>query len=227
MRSPTRAACGNPDLLCAGRAKVARVLVMRGGEDKGKGLWAKYNELLDKHPLPTKMATSAVLATLGDVIAQKLINKVAGYSFRGLGILVAVNVLYISPVLHFWYGTFEHLVTNVLKFPPGSLKSMVASVILDQLVNAPLTVLGFFCTFTTFDRVADVLARGSGSFGTLVPAIRQKIQAEYVSTMLANWKVWVLPQCLNFKVVPVNLRVGFANIVAIVWNTILSIVANR
>ena len=48
-----------------------------------------------------------------------------------------------------------------------------------------------------------------------------------MSTLISNWKVWVLPQLLNFKVVPPQLRLPFANVVALVWNVILSVLANK
>lgn len=209
-------------------------VVMRGGKAKMSttagdetGPWATYMKLLDKYPLRTKMVTSAVLATLGDVIAQKLIERASGYAFRRLLLLLCVNVLYIAPVLHVWYGLFEHLVTNVWKLKGGTLKSMVALVCLDQLLNAPLTIIGFFTSYAFLDVLFDRIVGGGAAFTSVGPAIRAKVAAEYVSTLLANWKVWVIPQCLNFKVVPPPLRVTFANLVAVVWNTILSIVANR
>jgi hypothetical protein len=53
------------------------------------------------------------------------------------------------------------------------------------------------------------------------------VKLEYTNALIANWKVWVGPQLLNFSVVPPILRVAFANVVAIAWNAILSIIANR
>ena len=74
----------------------------------------------------------------------------------------------------------------------------------------------------------DASAVASGSLASFsVAAIAAKLRAEYVLTIVSNWKVWVLPQLLNFAIVPVNLRVPFANLVGLVWTVILSILANR
>tara|TARA_B100000767_G_C19547623_1_gene443529 strand:+ start:603 stop:722 length:120 start_codon:yes stop_codon:yes gene_type:complete len=39
--------------------------------------------------------------------------------------------------------------------------------------------------------------------------------------------VWVLPQLLNFALVPPKLRLVFANAVALVWNVVISVMVNK
>ena len=45
--------------------------------------------------------------------------------------------------------------------------------------------------------------------------------------MLANWKLWVPFQFLNFRFVPPQLTVAAANCCAVVWNVILSLLSHR
>jgi protein Mpv17 len=40
--------------------------------------------------------------------------------------------------------------------------------------------------------------------------------------MLANWKIWPAANALSFAVVPLQYRVLFSNMVALVWNIYLS-----
>ena len=44
--------------------------------------------------------------------------------------------------------------------------------------------------------------------------------------MLANWKLWVPFQFLNFRFVPPQLTVAAANVCAVVWNVILSLLSH-
>ena len=45
--------------------------------------------------------------------------------------------------------------------------------------------------------------------------------------LLANWRLWVLPQLVNFRLVPPALRLPFGSLVALVWGVIQSIIVNR
>ena len=99
----------------------------------------------------------------------------------------------------------------------------------DQLINAPICIFGFFWAFAATDLTAAVLkgSLGAGLMANIGHATWVKIKADYWTTVISNWKVWIAPQLINFAVMPVPLRVPFANVVAVVWNVILSIIANR
>lgn len=189
--------------------------------------WKAYLGLLETRPIPTKMATAALLSAFGDVLAQTLDSSVVKFSLRRLLVLVTVNIVYFAPVLHVWYNVFDKIVAR-LKLKQGSWHATFTYLALDQLVNTPLTLFGFFAIFTLISAVSEacvgVPMPGLGALGV---AVSDKVKLEYANALLANWKVWVGPQLLNFSVVPPLLRVAFANVVAIAWNAILSIIANR
>ena len=48
------------------------------------------------------------------------------------------------------------------------------------------------------------------------------VRKNYVSSLLANWKIWTIPQIININLVPAEYRVLFANLVALVWNFYLA-----
>jgi hypothetical protein len=50
----------------------------------------------------------------------------------------------------------------------------------------------------------------------------QTVLLRYYPSLLANWKIWTIPQIFNLSLVPVHLRVLVANLVAFVWNIYLS-----
>jgi len=45
---------------------------------------------------------------------------------------------------------------------------------------------------------------------------------KFLNSLFANWKIWTVPQIININLVPVQYRVLFANLVALVWNFYLS-----
>jgi|OM-RGC.v1.021546378 hypothetical protein len=69
----------------------------------------QYEAALDASPMRTQMTTAAVLAGVGDVIAQRL-EGASGFAWRRFASLVTVNVLYIVPLLSFFYAANERLV---------------------------------------------------------------------------------------------------------------------
>jgi hypothetical protein len=189
--------------------------------------WGGYLDLLDKRPIYTKMATGAVLSAIGDTLAQTLDSSAVAFSVRRLIVLVTVNVLYFSPLLHHWYNFFDMVVAK-LKLETGSWACTFTCLALDQIVNTPITLVGFFCVFTLVNAISLVVVGGEvPAMGALVASVGTKLQVEYFNALLANWKVWTLPQVINFAFVPPKLRVAFANVVAVLWNAILSIIANR
>ena len=48
------------------------------------------------------------------------------------------------------------------------------------------------------------------------------VRDNYVATVLVNWKIWTIPQIINFNLVPVEYRVLFGNLVALIWNYYLA-----
>jgi protein Mpv17 len=51
---------------------------------------------------------------------------------------------------------------------------------------------------------------------------KEKLQKSYISGLKANYAVWPLVQTINFKFVPLNLRVLVVNVVSLGWNCFLS-----
>lgn len=189
--------------------------------------WSRYLQALEENPMPTKMATAAFLSGTGDVIAQGM-GGASSFALRRFLTLVAVNVLYIVPILTGFYAVNEWIV-NKLEMKDGWQKTGV-QLAFDQLINAPIVIAGFFTTFQVATAVAEALCTGFATMPSLsgiAQSVGAQLRAEYVSTVISNWKIWVLPQLVNFALVPPYARVAFANAIALVWNVVLSVVANK
>ena len=100
-------------------------------------------------------------------------------------------------------------------------KVVLAQTAFDQTAGAVLVISGFFVFFGLVTSVADGTLTVAG-----VPAVLSagaiKVRTELRPTILANWKLWPLANAANFALVPLQYRVLFTNLVAVIWNVYLS-----
>ena len=106
-----------------------------------------------------------------------------------------------SQVLHRWYACLHHHV------PSDGVGAVGLRLLLDQLCFAPLFIPTFMAT----------LRYCEGSTRPLAEA-----REHWWDTVIANWKLWVPAQAVNFGVVAPHYQVLFANGVAVCWNVYLS-----
>ena len=71
--------------------------------------------------------------------------------------------------------------------------------------------------------LAGAAAASQGKPTEIVP----RLKAGWWDSLVLNWKIWVPCQLVNFRFVPQNYQVLFANFVALIWNTGLSFIANK
>ena len=57
--------------------------------------------------------------------------------------------------------------------------------------------------------------------------INDKLSKDWLPTLMTNYSVWIPAQLINFKVVPPQLRVLWANVVGFFWSIYLSNAANK
>ncbi|XP_023231109.1 protein Mpv17-like [Centruroides sculpturatus] len=146
----------------------------------------------------------------GDIISQTIIEKkqfkkiemirVARFTFLG--------TFMVGPVLKTWYTVLEKFVG--VKGATSGLKKML----LDQTVFAPI----FLINFVT---IMGILQNETST------EIKKRIQRDYVTILMSNYKLWPTVQLFTFYVIPFQFRVIFVNVVAIFWNSYLSWKSNR
>ena len=183
---------------------------------KSTGLWTLYENQLVKHPLITKCVTGGFIGFSADIICQvnfvdnsiKAQEKQGAYwmSIDWLRTLkfTMMGAWFTSPILHVWYGFLAR------RIPGTDLWATVLRLSLDQLVFAPMFIPSFFAVTLMMD----------GTPEKVVP----KIKAEWFSTVIANYVVWVPAQFINFKFTPPHLQVLFSNMVGFFWNIYISYV---
>ncbi|KAJ7972049.1 Peroxisomal membrane MPV17/PMP22-like protein [Quillaja saponaria] len=180
------------------------------GDDGGGMNWSPlswYLDLLAKYPVVIKALTSAMLTLIGDLICQIVIDKVPSLDVKRTFLFSLLGLVLVGPTLHFWYLYLSRLVTL-----PGASGAFL-SLLLDQFLFSPIFIGAFLATLVTLE----------GRPSQVVP----KLEQEWFSSVLANWQLWIPFQFLNFRFVPQQFQVLAANVIALVWNVILSFKAHK
>ncbi|CAN6348857.1 unnamed protein product [Urochloa humidicola] len=182
-----------------------------GGGATGAKDWrfflAWYLMSLDKNPIATKAVTSAVLTLAGDLICQLVIDRVPELDLRRTFVFTFLGLALVGPTLHVWYLYLSKLVTI------SGASGAIARLMLDQFIFSPIFIGVFMSLLVTLE----------GKPSLVVPKLKQ----EWLSSVLANWQLWIPFQFLNFYFVPQKFQVLAANFVALAWNVILSFKAHK
>ncbi|KAJ6426045.1 hypothetical protein OIU84_026594 [Salix udensis] len=166
-----------------------------------------YLNLLANYPVLTKAVTSAILTLMGDLICQLVIDQVPSLDLKRTVMFTLLGLVLVGPTLHFWYFYLSKLVTV-----PGAWGALLR-LLVDQFVFSPIFIGVFLSTLVTLE----------GRPSQVIP----KLQQEWFSAVLANWQLWIPFQFLNFRFVPQQFQVLAANVIALVWNVILSFKAHK
>ncbi|KAJ4848101.1 hypothetical protein Tsubulata_023522 [Turnera subulata] len=146
-----------------------------------------YLDLLAKHPILTKAVTSAILTFLGDLICQLVIDQAPSLDLKRTFIFTLLGLVLVGPTLHVWYLKLSKLV------PAPGASGAFGRLLLDQFIFSPIFIGFFLSTLVTLE----------GRPSEVVP----KLQQEWFSAVLANWKLWIPFQFLNFRFVPQQFQV--------------------
>ncbi|DBB08125.1 hypothetical protein WJX82_004659 [Trebouxia sp. C0006] len=165
--------------------------------------WARYLRQLEREPLKTKAITSGSLAALSDITAQKLVSN-APLNWRRTIAMALFGLIWSGPSNHYWQKF-----TNQLFKGKKDAASVVQKVLIDNLVYSPvfnLLVMAY---------IATVVEGRSMSF------VQTKLQRDFPSLQLDSWKLWPLVSLINYKYVPLKLRVLVMQAIAFFWQTFL------
>ncbi|XP_067839877.1 protein Mpv17 [Heptranchias perlo] len=174
------------------------------------GPWRAYQRLLSKHPWKVQILTSGALIGFSDIISQQLIEQqgLANHNIMRTVKMTTVGLIYVAPVLGVWYRGLDRLVVGQSK--TAAFKKML----LDQFALAP-------CFLACFFSVTGLLR------GLSREEIWAKIQKDYKNALITNYYIWPAAQMLNFYFIPLAHRLAVVQIVALMWNTYLSWMANK
>ena len=165
-------------------------------------MWKRYEQLLEETPLLMKALTSLTGFALGDILAQKVIQKVDSFDFLRLLRLASFGFLVHGTSSHVFYGWLDG------KFPGTSAQVVFAKVLVDQVFWAPIFGMMFFSYIAAaelkglgnvFDKMKDELVTQVD--GVPVPRGPLLTPTPPPLIVLAS-TVPVLPECLARHSVP-------------------------
>ncbi|CAM9422787.1 unnamed protein product, partial [Laminaria digitata] len=116
-----------------------------------------------------------------------------------------------APWNHFFYVALD----GALPPTPDPLSTTTAiKLVIDQFVQAPIFTIVIFGVLGLLE-------------GKSTADIREQLNQDYKSTMLANWGVFVPAATVNLAFCPPELRVLFLNVVFFAWTIYLSTVVSK
>ncbi|KAM4857661.1 peroxisomal membrane protein 2 isoform X2 [Urocitellus parryii] len=116
----------------------------------------------------------------------------------------AVSRFFITgPLSHYFYLLMDHWI------PPGAPWAGIRRLLLDRLVFAPAFLLLFFLVMNLLE-------------GKDAETLATKMRSGFWPALRMNWRVWTPLQFVNINYVPLQFRVLFANLAALVWYVYLA-----
>jgi len=170
--------------------------------------WKTYETLLDEKPLLMKALTSFTGFALGDMLAQKFIQKTDPFDWLRLLRLSSFGFLIHGTSSHYFYGFLDG------KIPGTSAKVVFSKVFIDQVLWNPIFGIMFF------GYVAATELMGLGY-------VIDKTKNELFTQVTGSWKVWPIAHAINFRFIPSSQRVLYINTIQIGYNCFLSMISNR
>jgi len=204
-----------------------------------KTLVARYMKALERNPVRVKMLQSLVIASVGDLIAQKLTadshdsksteaanakqletsasspsstssSQTAFSSATTSGIDLRRTAA-LGAFAFVWSGPFAHFWFNAAEriVKSKSWGGVIKKVFLDQFVIGPPSTLLFFSAVGALE-------------GHDRARIEENIRNNYVRTQVACWSVWPAIHMVTFSVIPVPLRPLFSGGMSVLWSGFVS-----
>jgi len=168
-----------------------------------RNLLRRYDGLLLRQPVLTKMATSGSVAGSGNVLSQVFIEKNDKIDIWRLARFTFLGTVLVAPTLHFWYG-----------FLARRVQTLSLRVAADQTLFAPVFIGIFFHALGALE-------------GKMFRENIQEWTGVWATTVRVNWVFWIPIQIINLGFAPARLQVLVSNFAGVVWNAFLTFMAER
>lgn len=185
------------------------------------GIGSAYNRLFATRPWATLAVANGVLSVVADALAQTFERRKAarsaaeetaapGWDVARSGRFLAFGAG-MAPLLAEWNRFVEFHFPLRSSMGRVQLGALARRVLADQIGFAPIGLALFVGSMGLMD--------GQHSLG----ALRKKFADVYVPALLANWQIWPLIQLVNFRFMPLSLRVPFTSSCGVLWTLYLSL----
>ena len=179
-------------------------------------LWSLYQKELRQNPLRTKSLTAGVIGALGELISQFLIARRSGTKpsgpstdrWRRLAVFFCFGAAVSGPVFHTWYGLLSRW-TESIKNP--QLKVIVQLFLDRGVLTPPLLLFTLTCLSYFLSKEATFQSAKTHALTVFRGALR------------TNYSIFLPTQAISFAFIPLEYRVLFGNLVALLWNVQLAL----
>ena len=165
-----------------------------------------------KHPrfLPLLFfngVSCVVIHAVGDCLEQKLIERQMPYDYHRT-VKFAATGIFSGTSDHVWYYMLDK------GFPGVNNRSVIIKVTLDQFFYTAFEIVCFFLIYNIID--------GKGIKGGI-----SELKEKYFEILTVSYVFWPILQLVNFKFVPLSLRVIYSEVMSLIWCMYLSWATHR
>ncbi|XP_021521337.1 mpv17-like protein isoform X1 [Aotus nancymaae] len=158
------------------------------------GWWPALSRAARRHPWPTNVLLYGALFSSGDALQQRL--RGAQNDWRQTRRVATVVVTFHANFNYVWLGLLERAL------PGRAPRIVLAKVLCDQVVGAPIAVSAFYAGMSILQGKDDIFLD-----------LKQKFWNTYMSGLL----YWPFVQLTNFSLVPVQWRTAYAGLCSFLW----------
>ncbi|XP_035122834.1 mpv17-like protein isoform X1 [Callithrix jacchus] len=158
------------------------------------GWWPALSRAARRHPWPTNVLLYAALFSSGDALQQRL--RGAQNDWRQTRRVATVVVTFHANFNYVWLSLLERAL------PGRAPRIVLAKVLCDQVVAAPIAVSAFYAGMSILQGKDDIFLD-----------LKQKFWNTYMSGLL----YWPFVQLTNFSLVPVQWRTAYSGLCSFLW----------
>lgn len=167
--------------------------------------------ILKKHPLMVSLVSNTCKALAADFITQKVLEKRHDIDRRRSIIFATFGLVYLGGWQHFLFTKLFSRVESVMC--ACNIPKIYQSCALTYIDLGLHTPFMYYPAFYTIKCIAE-----NKTFIDLQDMYKNNIQKDLVSL----WKLWIPVQIINFRFLPLFLRMPFITSVSFLWTMILS-----
>jgi hypothetical protein len=210
-----------------------------GSAGAGLSLFSWYLKTLATHPLPTKMATGALLALTGDAVAQSQVSDDHVYDKKRASSFALFDSSY-RALQHILYPIVvaqchgQHLMLAMVLalsgFAPATMFQVaheyvdwffnfsMAAAAMEQTLVSQLIIVPLFY-YPVFYAITGIVQ------GLTLEETKQRAQETFIPLMKRNLLFWIPVQYIQFAFVEEQLQIPFLSVCGLCWTMILSLFA--
>jgi len=157
-------------------------------------------EWIYKYPFSTGLIFTTLKTSTADLLVQKIVEKKESINLKRNALFTFFGFSYLGS----WqYYLYNHLLER-------NFKSPITKVFIDQCIHHPFL---YFPVFYTLKSIV---------YDQELRTAFQEYKNNIASDVLSCWSIWIPSQYINFKYVPIPLRIPFVCTVSFAWTGFLS-----